>query len=80
MTHRIIASLLDVLLAAALAFAGFRIGQALAPCSNPANCFLQIPLSLGGALILVALYFALGYRVWGETPGERAARGGAQGK
>jgi hypothetical protein len=73
---RIVASVVDVVLALVLAFAGFRIGQALAPCPNPADCLLQIPLSIGGALLLVALYFGVGYRLWHSSPGERLARRG----
>lgn len=71
--RRVLASALDVLLGTILAFAGFRIGQVLAPCPDPAACFAQIPLSLGGAVVLVALYFFVGYRVWGKTPGEKVA-------
>jgi hypothetical protein len=68
--RRVLASVLDVIVAAVLGYAGFRAGQALAPCPNPAVCFLQVPLSIGGALILIAIYFVLGYRLWSRTPGE----------
>jgi hypothetical protein len=71
---RIVASAVDVVLALILGFVGFRIGQALSPCPNPAECFLQVPLSIGGALLLVAAYFAAGYRLWHSSPGERLAR------
>jgi hypothetical protein len=71
--RRALATGLDTLLAALLGYLGFRLGQALAPCPNPANCFVQIPLGLVGALLPIALYFAAGSRLWRQTPGERAA-------
>jgi hypothetical protein len=72
--RKVVATSVDTLLAASLAYLGFRLGQSLSPCPNPANCFAQIPLGIAGALLPIAGYFALGQRFWGETPGEHAVR------
>jgi len=72
--RRAMATAVDTLLAALLAYLGFRLAQSLSPCPNPANCFAQIPLGIGGALLPIAGYFAFGHRLWGETPGEHAVR------
>jgi hypothetical protein len=69
--RRALATGLDTLLSALLAYLGFRLGQAMSPCPSPANCFIQIPLGVVGALLPIAMYFAAGLRVWGKTPGER---------
>lgn len=71
MWRRLGAALVDAAGATALAFAGFRLGEVLAQCADPAECFPQIPLGLVGAVLPIVLYFWLAQRAWGMTLGER---------
>jgi hypothetical protein len=69
--RHVLASLMDAAVAALLGLAGFRLGLASAPCSEPGNCFAQVPLILLGIVVGVLLYFGVGYLLWRSTPGER---------
>jgi hypothetical protein len=66
-----LAALTDGALAAVLGYLGFRAGLWSAPCSDQSNCFILMPLCVGGALLALALYFGLSFWIWRSTPGRR---------
>jgi hypothetical protein len=66
-----LAALLDTVVAAALAYVGFSIGDALAACRDPSNCPPLTPLTVLGVAAGVAIYLAVGQILWRTTPGRR---------
>jgi hypothetical protein len=74
MVRSILAAVLDTLAVGALGYAAFRFAVAVAPCADLGACSLLTPLVLGGVLLLVAAYFALGYVLFRATFGQRVAQ------
>lgn len=72
--RQVLAALVDAVLAAALAFAGFRVGLWSAPCRNMGSCFPLTPLIIVFVLAGMVLYFGLGYLAWRSTPGQHLFR------
>lgn len=70
--RKVLAALIDAALTALAGYLGFRVALWAAPCDgHMADCFILIPLTILFVLIGLALYFGLGYRVLGTTPGQR---------
>ena len=72
--RRMLAAVIDVVLAAVLSFLGFRLALPAAGCgANEGSCPLLTPLAIVFILLALALYFGAGQVLWKATPGERVA-------
>ncbi len=72
--RRIAAVVIDATAAAALLFAGFRLGLAIAPCAEQSECSWLTPIVIVLAVVALVLYFGLSQYFWRTTPGRRLLR------
>jgi hypothetical protein len=71
MARSIVAALIDSMAVGALAYGAFRLAVAVAPCSDPGACSILTPLVVICVLVLVTMYFLVGYAFFRSTVGQR---------
>lgn len=69
-----LATVIDVLLMALIAYLAFRLAVAAAPCRYLGGCTLLTPLAILFMLIGLALYLGLGFLLWRTSPGRALTR------